>query len=181
MSALYSIFASALSGTMLFLGFPPFDLSFLPWLGLVPLFLVLAGKGLKQSFVLSLVCGFVFFLGIFHWILVFPGLTLFHQVILRFYLGIYFVLFGLLFSLIARRRGLMIALFASPFIWVALEYIRANMGFLSLPWGLLAHSQYTNPMVIQISSLTGTYGVTFLIVLVNAALAGLVLYLLYSA
>ena len=170
MSAFGSILASAFSGAILFLGFPPFDFSFLPWLGFVPLFLIIAKKNLTQSFILSFLCGIVFYLGIFHWILVFPGLTLFHQVILRVYLGLYFGIFGLFFTFIAKRRGLTLALVAAPFTWVSLEYIRANMGFLALPWGLLAHSQYTNPAVIQISALTGTYGVSFLIVLVNAGL-----------
>ena len=40
--------------------------------------------------------------------------------------------------------------------------------------GLLAHSQYQNLAVIQIASFTGAYGVSFLIVLVNAAIARIV-------
>jgi len=45
---------------------------------------------------------------------------------------------------------------------------------LGLPWALLGHSQYVNLAVIQIASITGVYGVTFLVVLVNAALAEII-------
>ena len=49
--------------------------------------------------------------------------------------------------------------------------MRSNFSFLALPWALLAHSQYQNWMVIQIASLTGAYGVSFLIALVNGAIS----------
>jgi apolipoprotein N-acyltransferase len=55
-----------------------------------------------------------------------------------------------------------------------LEFARSNMSFLALPWGLLAHSQYQYPMVIQICSLTGAYGLSFIIMAVNSALAALI-------
>jgi apolipoprotein N-acyltransferase len=66
------------------------------------------------------------------------------------------------------------ALFAVPFLWVSLEYARSNMGFMAFPWGLLSHSQYQTLKVIQIASLTGHFGVSFLVAMVNAAVAGLV-------
>ena len=47
------------------------------------------------------------------------------------------------------------------------------MGFLAFPIASLSHSQYQASSIIQISSITGSYGVTFLIVLVNSALAAL--------
>ena len=92
---------------------------------------------------------------------------------LALYLGSYFGIFGLAFSFISKRRNITSALFSAPFVWVSLEYVRSNLAFVALPWGLLAHSQYQNPLVIQIASLTGAYGVSFLIVIVNSALAAL--------
>ncbi len=43
--------------------------------------------------------------------------------------------------------------------------------WLALPWGMLAHSQYQNLVVIQIASLTGAYGVSFLVMAVNSVIA----------
>ena len=67
-----------------------------------------------------------------------------------------------------------VAFWAAPFIWVSLEYLRSNLSFVALPWGLLAHSQYQHPLVIQVASVAGVYGVSFLVVAVNAALAALI-------
>jgi apolipoprotein N-acyltransferase len=117
----------------------------------------------------------VFFLGIFDWILVISGYTILHHAILDLYLGSYIGLFGWVFCFIGKRRGAGQALVAAPFLWVSLEYIRSNLGFLALPWGLLAHSQYEQTPVIQIASLTGVYGISFLIVLANSAFTGALL------
>jgi apolipoprotein N-acyltransferase len=53
---------------------------------------------------------------------------------------------------------------------VTLELIRTYI-LSGLPWGLLGYSQYRQIEVIQIADHMGVYGVSFLIVLVNVALA----------
>jgi len=58
-------------------------------------------------------------------------------------------------------------LIATPALWVALEYARANLFFLALPWNLLGHSQYRYVPLLQISDVTGIYGVSFLLVMTN--------------
>ncbi len=110
-------------------------------------------------------------MGIFDWILEISGYTYLHHALLAIYLGSYFGIFGLAVSIISRGCGVTVSLVSAPFIWISLEYLRSNMSFLALPWGLLSHSQHNNPITIQIASITGAYGVSFLIVLVNAAIA----------
>jgi len=171
LKALLAIGAAIASGTLAILTFPPFELSFLAWFALVPLLVIISGKSIKYGFFLALICGGVFFLGIFNWILEVPKYTHIHHAILALYLGSYYGVFGVAFCLIAGRLSVTLGLLAAPFIWVSLEYVRSNMSFMALPWGLLAHSQYQHPAVIQIASFTGAYGITFLIVLVNSALA----------
>ena len=58
-----------------------------------------------------------------------------------------------------------------PALWVALDFLKAHLGFLSLPWATLAHSQHENLALIQLASVTGEYGVTYIIVMVNTAIA----------
>jgi apolipoprotein N-acyltransferase len=118
-------------------------------------------------------CGAAFFLGLFNWIRVVNGYTPLHHALLAVYLGSFFAVFGLLTAIVRRRLGLGAALWAAPFVWVPLEFVRANMGFLALPWGLLGHTQYSNHWVVQSASVAGVYGISFLIVAVNAAIAGL--------
>ena len=86
------------------------------------------------------------------------------------YLGVYFGIFGLTFSIICKKWGATAAHLAATFVWVSIEYIRANMSFLALPWSLLAHTQYQHPLLMQISSITGAYGLSFLVFMVNSAL-----------
>jgi len=172
---LISIIAAVASGFLLSAGFPMKDYSLLPWIGLVPLLLVLCYRRPISGFLLAFICGAVFFLNIFDWILEVPGYLYLHHGFLAVYLGSFFGLFGLEVSFISRRRGIITALFVAPCLWVCLEYIRSNFSFLALPWGLLAHSQYNHPILIQISAITGVYGVSFLIVMVNAAITTLVL------
>jgi len=160
---------------MLIISFPSFDLSISIWIALVPLLLAIKDRSLKLSFGLSFLTGVVFFTGLFRWVLDFPGFTILHQSLLGIYVGLFFGCFALAFRFIAKRCGLTIALLAAPFLWVPLEYIRCNLSFVSLPWGVLAHSQHANPSIIQIASIAGAYGVSFVIVLVNAAIAALVI------
>jgi apolipoprotein N-acyltransferase len=159
---------------LLFVSFPPFGTPLLAYVALIPLLIYITHKNLKDGYIFLLLCGMVFFLGIFNWIIKVQGYTYLHHAILAVYLGAYFVIFGLAFSFISRQNGPAMALVAAPFIWVSLEFIRSNFFFLALPWGLLAHSQYQNPFVIQVASFAGTYSVSFLIVSANAALTALV-------
>ena len=66
------------------------------------------------------------------------------------------------------------AIFAGAAAWVALEYLRTYL-FSGFPWTLLADSQVKVLPLIQIASITGIYGVSFLIILVNLTVLELLL------
>jgi len=168
------ILASLLSGALLALAFPDYNVSWLAWISLVPLLVGLSGKKPHFGFFLSFICGLFFFPGIGNWLFQVYGYRFLHHVIWSTYLAVYFGLFGLAFSFVSKRWGVVPSLIVSPFLWVSLEYIRSNMGFMAFPWGLLSHSQHQYPAIIQIASLTGNYGVSFLIVWVNAVVAAVI-------
>lgn len=67
-----------------------------------------------------------------------------------------------------------VGLFAAPLIWVAGELLLTHL-LTGFPWNLLGYSQIGFLPVIQIADLTGVYGVSFLLVTVNAAIAFAVL------
>ena len=71
------------------------------------------------------------------------------------------------------RVGAGWALAMAPVLWVAGEWIRGHLmgGF---PWGLMGYSQHGVLPVIQIAELAGVYGVSFLVLAVNTALAAVV-------
>jgi apolipoprotein N-acyltransferase len=172
----FSVTAAIFSGILLILAFPNYHLSWLAWVGLVPLLIALDGKKLTYAFVVALVCGIVYFAGNFDWMFKVPGYKFYHQAILTTFMGLYFGLFGLVFNFTAKRLGPVHAHLSAPFVWVLLEYLRSHFFFLALPWVLLAHTQYQVRPLIQIGAIAGEYGISFLIVLVNATIALNVLY-----
>jgi len=167
---------SLVSGVLLILSFPNFDFEFLAWFALVPLFYSIEGKGLYPSFKLGFLTGFVFFLGILYWIivavhtygnvpLILSGLIL---LLLVIYLGLFMGAFTFLTRLVQIHSGIQTILFA-PILWAALEYLRSFL-LTGFPWAYLGHSQYLNLPFIQVADITGVYGLSFVILSVNAAL-----------
>ena len=71
------------------------------------------------------------------------------------------------------RRGLPFALTA-PVTFAAFEFIRGNF-LTGFSFFFLAHTQYRYLPLVQIADITGVYGITFLIALVNGCLADLIL------
>jgi len=167
---------SLLSGVLLILSFPNFDLEFLAWFALIPLFYSIEGKGLFHAFIFGFLTGFVSFLGILYWIivavhtygnvpLILSGLIL---LLLVMYLSLFIGLFTFLNRFCQTAPGLRTILLA-PFIWVSLEYLRSFL-LTGFPWANIGYSQYLNLPFIQMADITGVYGPSFVIVLVNAAL-----------
>ena len=99
-----------------------------------------------------------------------PALALLALFLFCLYLGLYHGFFGLLVVLCAGPgRDFRRALVAAPFLWVSIEFARERItGF---PWNLLGTAQVDNISLTRIASLTGVYGISFEIMLVNVALA----------
>jgi apolipoprotein N-acyltransferase len=108
----------------------------------------------------------VFFVPILQWMRVADPRMYFTWIGLALYCSLYFPLAIGLLRLLDRRTRLPLVLTA-PIIWTALEYLRAHFAT-GFPWYFVAHTQHDYLAVIQISDVTGAYGVTFLVVAVNA-------------
>jgi apolipoprotein N-acyltransferase len=172
-----SLVLAGASGLFLPLSFPKSDLGLLAWIALVPLHWALDGKSKTQAFWIGWLSGTIAFTGMMAWVVtamntygkvplvISYGLML----LLTAYLGLYVGLYSagaVWFRTLIPRYGL----FAVPCLWVTLELIRTYV-LNGLPWGLLGYSQYRQIEIIQIADHMGVYGVSFLIVLVNVALA----------
>ena len=167
---------ACLSAALLILSFPSFDFGALAWAALVPLLIALDGKRPSQAFVLSHVAGVIFYVGVLFWIWSVPAWNLLDEFLIGgIYLALYVSLWGLGLNWIRARTALPAALIA-PVLWVTLEYVRSHLGFLAFPWMLLGHSQYLYPFLVQLSALTGVYGLSFLIVLATVAIADAILH-----
>ncbi|MDD5044011.1 MAG: apolipoprotein N-acyltransferase [Candidatus Omnitrophica bacterium] len=160
---LRQIIFSTLSAILLILSFPSFNLWPLAWFAFLPLFSALRDKKALTRFLWAYLTGVIFFFGTMYWLV---HVTLAGMIALVLYLALFFGVFGLFFSPRLATAG---TLFFLPAAWVLLEYVRGHL-LTGLGWVLLGHSQYTDLAMVQISDITGAYGVSFLIILVNVSI-----------
>jgi apolipoprotein N-acyltransferase len=151
--------APLISAILLVLAFPRFNLQFLAWISLVPLFFAIEKQNGKTRFFIGYLFGLIFFSGILYWLV---NVTVPGAVTLILILALFPALFGSLYAI----HNTQYAILYVPSLWVLTEYLRSH--FLSgFPWALLGYSQSLTLPIIQIADITGPYGVSFLIVLVN--------------
>jgi len=159
---------SLLTTVLLTVSFAPFDCWWLAFVALVPWTLALDG-GLKgrHCLLLGTLTGVLFWAANLYWLW---WITLVGYAAVVLYLSLYWLAAGIIVRS-ALRRNLPMWL-VLPVVWTALEYIRAYVisGF---PWFYLAHSQYSRTRLIQVADLTGQYGVSFFVAMVNGAIVDL--------
>ncbi|HOW27250.1 MAG TPA: apolipoprotein N-acyltransferase [Elusimicrobiota bacterium] len=166
-----------LTAVLYTLSFPKFDWGWLAWFSLVP-FLIFLRKNtpMKRTLILSWACGLAGSLGTLYWI--YPTCRTAHvnpigSVFVTLALSLYMSLYWIGFAYALRKLGQngpspdrYDPLLAAA-LWTVLEWIRSHI-LTGFPWNLMGYTQYSHPALIQISSWTGVYGVSFLIVLGNA-------------
>ncbi|MFQ5802487.1 MAG: apolipoprotein N-acyltransferase [Candidatus Methylomirabilales bacterium] len=168
---------AVLSGVLLALSFPRFNVAPVAFGALVPLLVALEGVGALQGTYLGIIAGLVCYLLSIPWVVhtmtTYGGLPLPLSLLLLIALSLYLALYVGCFAYGVTRfsaRGALAYLVGVPAFWVGLEYVRTFL-LTGFPWNLLGYSQYQNLSVIQIASVTGVYGISFLLVLSNAGMA----------
>ena len=174
-AGLPQVLAAILSGLLLAAAFPKWDQTYLLIFALVPLLWALRDQSLKAAFWLGLVSGLAHYVALLYWIVyvthVFGKLPLIAAIgillLLAGYLCLYTAVWGLGVAW-GAARGLSL-LWWAPVLWVALEMGQTYIisGF---PWELLGNGLYQYPRLLQLADITGVYGLSFLVVLVNASL-----------
>jgi apolipoprotein N-acyltransferase len=69
------------------------------------------------------------------------------------------------------RQSIELACMGAPFIWVTFEFVRAHLPEISFPWNLLGYPAAANLGLVQLTTITGIYGLSFLVAGFNALLA----------
>lgn len=160
-----------MSGSLTALSFPKFGISVLSWISLIPFLFVITNKTPKQSFLLGFLGGAAFNAILIYWIPSVPahyadlsmGLSLSIYAVFVCYLALFWAFFSWSFAKIHSAFPRFV-FFLAPFLWIGFEYILTHL-LTGFPWGLLGYSQYQNLWFIQIASLTGIYGLSFIMVL----------------
>lgn len=167
---------------------PPWRAAF-AWIALVPLlYAVLAEASVRRrgylwrSALAAYVCGVLWYVLNCYWIYatmhIYGGIGVLASVgillLMSLVLGLYFGVFGLVLALFRRAfRRPAAALLIAPFVWVALEFAASRIT--SVPWDQLGYSQVDNLWLTRLAPFTGVYGISFVLMAVNALFAAALL------
>jgi apolipoprotein N-acyltransferase len=134
------------------------------------------GGRVRRAFWLGLTTGAVYFAGTLYWLVetmtTFGGLAtpiaVFAAGILVAYLALFPALFAVIVARLRRSVGVEGALLLAPAVWVATELGRQYVwdGF---PWELLGYSQVSLLPIAQLASVTGVYGLSWLLAFTSCA------------
>jgi apolipoprotein N-acyltransferase len=171
-----NIFYVLISTILYAISFPKFNFWWFSFVCLVPFFLALenAVSGLKSFFyailwsvVFSFGMGYwVFFTVLNHYEVPFASSVLFFILCVIIPIVVIFTLFAGFYRFFYRNQLFFYALVV-PSIWVFAEYLKNVVSFL-IPWGGIEIALIPFSEFIQISDLTGGYGILFIAVAVNA-------------
>ena len=173
--------AAGTTTLLLIVSFPDFEFSFLAWIALVPLMVVVARRPSPLSaFLLGWATGSVFFYASCYWLtysmIHYGGLPVVLAYLLLIpaavVIGIFPGLFTLLLALVIKRWG-HIALLLAPIVWITFEWVR--LVITGQLWNAIGYTQAYNPTLIQPANWGGVYAVSFLIVAINSAIALLII------
>ncbi len=173
---------SVASGAVLALAFPDYNVPLLGWVAVAGFIMAILGAGPGQAALCGLAFGAAFYSFSVGWIY-----TVMHQygplppweaagvmALMILVASPYFVVFAMAVAWISRRSA-RAAVWASPFLWVAAEWARSRMPDIAFPWNLLGYAASGNLVLVQLTSVTGIFGLSLLMACSNALLVAVVL------
>ncbi|MGC1659708.1 MAG: apolipoprotein N-acyltransferase [Candidatus Acidiferrales bacterium] len=172
------LWLAAASGLSLALSFPNFNFSLLAWISVG--LLVVACAGARP--VDAVLCAFA------HSLLFYPVCLTWVDTVMRQYgnvnpwisalllisIGVADGVICLPFTCgvaLASRRSAAYACVAAPFLWVTCELLRTHLPYIGFPWNSLGYAASGNLALVQITSVTGILGLSFLIAAFSSLLA----------
>lgn len=161
-----------LLGALPVLAFPETDISWLGFVGLVPLLLLIReAPSAREAGVRGWLAGTGFFVAMHHWLL--PNVGVF-TIAVGPALGVLWLPWGRTVWRWTRDvhspRRLFAALLVVPSVWVVIEFAR-SWDRLAGPWGLLGATQWQNLRFLSLAALGGVWLVSLALMAVNTAVA----------
>lgn len=167
-----NVFLAFLSGILGSLTFPQSNIEILAWIAYVPfLYVLFTAKNYKSAILYGTVFGITYFGGVYFWITSLArwvglvGYIAFLSLIL--YQTLFIMILAYLVFIAAKYLPNYALLLFIPSLWTGIEWIR-SFGEFGSPGGIVGYSQFLNLPMIQIARFASVYGISFLIMLVNA-------------
>ncbi len=168
----FAFLAAAVTGVLMVLSFPAFDLDLLIWVTLVPLFAAARGAGGRRGFFLGYVAGLVLEAGGFYWICyamiefteLRGALIVVPVLLFLVWLAYSALIWGVLGWSLGRCRS-PVAIHLVVLLFVAVEEWFPRI----FPWQI-GGAVHARDWLRQSADLLGAAGLTYLILLVNAAI-----------
>jgi apolipoprotein N-acyltransferase len=120
-------------------------------------------------------CGWAFgitYLGIVSWWVTVAGLVAWFPLVVPF--ALFYGFFALLVPALWTPERPMRSALAVAGWWVVMEFLRGFFPMGGYTWGTLGQTQHDNFLLLPLASLTGVWGVSFVVLVANAAILGLV-------
>jgi apolipoprotein N-acyltransferase len=184
-SNLLRLAGAVLTGVCYTAALPPFDQQECAWIALVPLILIARHSAPRAAAAWGGLAGLCFWIPSLSWLWQLVGnggplaLVLLGQSLLAAWCALFFALFGWASARLWRWAGmregpvrLALVCLGEPLLWVAAEFLRGILlsGF---PWNGIGVALATNPALIQVAAIGGVLSVSAIVVLANAAIAGI--------
>lgn len=176
--AVLRLFFAAISGAALSLSYTGLYLSIYSWVCVGILLVMVFGARTTVAFACGFLHGLVFVLTSVPW---FAAVLAVHGglsraggwgVLLLIAMA-WGILTGLFTWIVHRlsRRSVELACLGAPFVWVTFEFVRGHLPEISFPWNLLGYPAAWNLALVQVTTVTGIYGLSFVVAAFNALLA----------
>jgi apolipoprotein N-acyltransferase len=166
------------SGALLALSFPNYNFPLLSWVAVSLLILACHGVRPAQALLFGFLHGLVFYPMCLPWMATvmqeYGNVNVFLSGAILGLVGIAGGVLSALFGAgvaLASRRGPRWACAAAPFLWVAVEFLRGHLPIFAFPWNLLGYAAAGNLALLQITSVTGIWGLSLLVAAFNSFLA----------
>src|SRR5208282_4733186 len=175
--AIIRLILASLSGAILSLSFHGSFLSLYAWFSLALLMSSILGAPARVAFFCGFLHGLIYVLTCVAWIAevlsVHGGMSrAAGWGVLLLIAAVWAASVGV-FAWVVQRlalRSLTVALAGAPFLWISTEVFRAYLPEISFPWALLGYAPAENPALLQLTTLTGIYGLSFVAGAFNALL-----------
>jgi apolipoprotein N-acyltransferase len=153
------------AGALLSLANPPADLGPIAFFALVPLLWVLREVRPRRGAWFGFAFGLTYYGILMYWLLPFGVIAWFPLVLSQ---AGYAALFGALIPLVWREDRPTRSALAAAALWTAVDWARGSWPVGGFTWGGLGYTQHANPLLLPLASVTGVWGVTFVVLLGNA-------------